>query len=204
MGRRENGQGGPPMRRSTPHLYAFELSDEQRERLLEITRNGHAPVKKVRHAQVLLWSAQNRPEGRLTRDEIAAALKMHVNTVDRIRKRFVTQGEAPALNRKVRTTPPIACKLDGRGEAILAAVCCSAAPEGRTRWTLHLLADELVKRRIVTSIGIETVRRALKKTNCSPGARSVGVCPNGMPPDLSRKWKTSSTFMRRTTRMTSR
>jgi transposase len=192
------------MRRSTPHLYAFDLSDQQRERLLEITRNGHAPVKKVRHAQVLLWSAQNRPEGRLTRDQISVALGMHVNTVDRIRKRFVIEGEAPALNRKVRTTPPTPPKLDGRGEAILAAVCCGPAPNGRTRWTLHLLADELVKRRVVTSIGIETVRRALKKTNCSPGGRNVGVCRNGMRPGLSHKWKTSSTFTKRITRTKSR
>ena len=187
------------MRRSTPHVYAFELTDEQRERLLDITRNGHAPVKRIRHAQVLLWSAQNRPEGRMTRDQISAALGMHVNTVDRIRKRFVTEGEAPALQRKMRITPPTPPKLDGRGEAILAAVCCGPAPEGRSRWTLHLLADELVKRRVVTSIGIETVRRALKKTSCNPGGRSVGVCRNATPLGLSRKWKTSSTSTKRAT-----
>jgi transposase len=192
------------MGRSTPNLYAFELTDEQRERLLDITRNGHAPVKKVRHAQVLLWSAQNRPEGRLTRDEIAAALGMHANTVDRIRKRFVQEGEAPALQRKVRSTPPTPPKLDGRGEAILAAVCCSTAPEGRTRWTLHLLADELVKRRVVTSIGIETVRRALKKTSCSRGGRNAGACQNGTRPGSSLKWKTFSTSTKRTIRSTSR
>lgn len=192
------------MRRSTPHVYAFNLSDEQRERLVEITRNGQAPVKKVRHAQVLLWSAQNRAEGRMTRDQISAALGMHVNTVDRIRKRFVTEGEAPALNRKLRATPPTPPKLDGRGEAVLAAICCGPAPEGRVRWTLHLLADELVKRRVVTSIGIETVRRTLKKTNCSRGERNVGACRNEMRPDLSRKWKTSSTFTKRTIRSTSR
>lgn len=192
------------MTRSTPNLYAYELTDEQRNRLLDITRNGHAPVKKVRHAQVLLWSAQNRPEGRMTRDEISTALEMHVNTVDRIRKRFVTEGEAPALQRKVRATPPTPPKLDGRGEAILAAVCCSEAPEGRARWTLHLLADELVRRRVVTSIGIETVRRALKKTSCSRGGRSAGAFRNATRLGSWPKWKTCSTSTKRSTRPTNR
>lgn len=193
------------MLRSTPHQYAFALSAQQRERLEELTSTGYAPVKRVRHAQVLLLSDQNRPGGRMTRAVIAATLGMHVNTVDRIRKRFVLEGKAPALNRKARVTPPTPAKLDGRGEAILAAVCCSAAPEGRTRWTLHLLADELVKRRVVTSIGIETVRRAvLKKTSCSRGGRNAGVCRSGTRPVSWPKWKTFSTSTKRTTRSTSR
>lgn len=152
------------MSTSTPHRYPVRLSDEQRDRLDQITRNGHAPAKKIRHARVLLLSDRNRPGGRMTRTQIARALDMHVNTVDRIRKRFVEEGEAPALNRKPRATPPTPSKLDGRGEAHLVAICCGPAPQGRTRWTLKLLADELVKRRIVTSICIETVRQTLKKT----------------------------------------
>src|SRR5262249_32865881 len=101
------------------------------------------PAKKIRHAHVLLLSDAGRPGGRLTRDQVARRLDMHVNTVDRIRRRFVTEGEAPALNRKPRLTPPVPAKIDGRAEAHLVAICCSQAPEGRTRWTLQLLADEL-------------------------------------------------------------
>lgn len=152
------------MSTSTPHRYPVRLSDDQRDRLDQITRHGHATAKKIRHARVLLLSDRNRPGGRITRTQIAATLDMHVNTVDRIRKRFVEEGEAPALNRKLRVTPPTPPKLDGRGEAHLVAICCGPAPQGRTRWTLELLADELVKRRIVTSICIETVRKTLKKT----------------------------------------
>lgn len=152
------------MSTSTPHRFPVRLSDEQRDRLDQITRHCHATAKKIRHARVLLLSDRNRPGGRMTRTQIASALDMHVNTVDRIRKRFVEEGEAPALNRKPRATPPTPPKLDGRGEAHLVAICCGPAPQGRTRWTLKLLADELVKRRIVTSICIETVRQTLKKT----------------------------------------
>ena len=189
---------------SIPNLYPVALSAEQRERLTEITRNGHAPAKKIRHAQVLLLSDGNRTGGRLTRDQIAEQLGMHVNTVDRIRKRFVTEGEAPALNRKPRVTPPHAPKIDGRVEAHLVAICCSRAPEGRTYWTLQMLADELKERKLVTTVCVETVRKALKKTSCSRGGRSVGASRSGTGPGSSPRWKTCSTSTPRRIRRTSR
>lgn len=181
------------MARSVPHQYPISLTVDQRERLDLITRNGHAPARKIRHAQVLLLSDRDRPGGRMTRTEIAEMLNMHVNTVDRIRKRFVQEGEEPALNRRPRQTPPVPPKLDGRGEAQLVAICCSQHPEGRTRWTLKLLASELVKRNVVTSICAETVRKTLKKTNCSPGATSRGASRSGTMHDSSHRWRTSST-----------
>lgn len=167
------------MARSTPNQYPVVLTEEQRERLERLTRTGSAPVGKVRHARVLLLSDGDRPGGRLTRDQIADALGMHVNTVDRLRKRFVLEGEQPALNRKVRAEPPTPPKLDGRAEAHLIATCCSAAPKGKARWTLRLLADELTRRGLVTSVSLETVRKTLKKTNCSRGGSSVGASRSG-------------------------
>lgn len=184
---------------STPNQYPVSLTPDQRERLEELTRHGHAPVGKIRHAQVLLLSDQNRPDGRLTRAQISNVLGMHVNTVDRIRRRFVLEGEAPALNRKVRVTPPNVPKLDGRGEAQLVAICCSEPPAGRLRWTLKLLADELAERRIVTSVSAETVRKTLKKTNCSLGVRSAGASRNAIKPASSRRWKTSLISTKRST-----
>jgi hypothetical protein len=167
------------MARSTPNQYRVVLSDEPRARLERLTRTGSAPVAKVRHARVLLLSDGNRPGGRLTRDAIAAALGMHVNTVDRLRKRFVVEGEEPALNRKVRAEPPTPARIDGRAEAYLVATCCSAAPPGRARWTLQLLAGELKRRGLVTSVSLETVRKTLKKTNCNLGGSSAGAFRSG-------------------------
>lgn len=167
------------MARSTPNQYPVVLTAEQRDRLEHLTRTGKAPVAKVRHARVLLLSDGNRAGGRLTRDRIADALGMHVNTVDRLRKRFVCEGEEPALNRKVRAEPPVPAKIDGKAEAYLVATCCSTAPTGRTRWTLHLLADALKRRGLVTSVSVETVRQALKKTPCNRGGRSAGASRNG-------------------------
>lgn len=146
-----------------PYQYSVHLSTEQRERLEDLCRNGHAPAKKIQHARALLLSDWNRPGGRLTGSEIAELLGMHFNTVARIRRKFVLEGETPALDRKPRETPPRQPLLDGEAEAQLVAICCSDPPEGRVVWTMQLLANELIGRKIVTQISAETVRRALKK-----------------------------------------
>jgi hypothetical protein len=189
---------------STPNLYPVRLTSEQRESFLEITRNGHAPVKKVRHAQVLLWSDLNCESERQSSRVIAERLAMHVNTVDRIRKQFVLEGEGPALNRKVRLTPAIPQKIDGHVEAHLIAICTGPAPEGRARWTLTLLAQELKRKGLVTGVSAETVRQTLKKTSCSLGASNPGAFPNAIRPGLSHKWKKSLTSTRTSTRRKSR
>lgn len=192
------------MARSTPNQYPVVLTDDQRRSFSDICRNGHAPARKIRHAQLLLLSDQKREGGPLTRTQVGELLQMHPNTVDRIRKRFVLMGEAPALDRKPRQTPPVAPILDGQAEAHLVAICCSDPPEGRVCWTMQLLADEMVQRRVVTKISAETVRRALKKTNSNPGRRNAGAFRNGTGRDSSPKWRTSSTFTTQNTPKTSR
>jgi hypothetical protein len=149
---------------STPNLYPVRLTDEQRTSLTEIVRNGHAPAKKIQHARVLLLSDHDRPEGKWPDPAIAEALGMHINTVGRVRKRFVLEGERPALERKPRQTPPVPAKVDGHLEAHLLAICTGPPPEGRVRWTSELLAGEIVRRGLIESISGETVRVALKKT----------------------------------------
>jgi hypothetical protein len=188
----------------TPNQYPVRLDAPQRERLDDLVRNGHAPVKKVRHAQVLLLSDRGRPGGPWTDPCIADALGLHVNTVARIRKRFVTAGEQPALQRQPRATPPVPPKIDGRVEAHLVAICCSPPPDGRARWTLTLLAGELTRRGLVTQISAEAVRQALKTTNCSLGGSSRGASPSGAPPASSPRGKTSSTSTSRRTPRRSR
>lgn len=147
----------------TPNTYPVVLAHDQRERLDALTRTGKAPAGKVRPARVLLLADRGRPGGRRTRSQIAAAPGVHVNTVDRLRKRFVVEGEEPALNRKVRVDPPTPPKLDGRVQAHRAALGRSPAPEGRARWTLTLPAGEWARRRLATSISVGTVRQGLKK-----------------------------------------
>jgi transposase len=168
--------------------YCVVLTAEARERLEAITRKGSASAKKILHARVLLMSDEHHPAGRYPDAEIAKIQGIHPNTVARIRTRFVRQGEAPALDRKVRATPPTAPKLDGQAEAALVAICCSAAPEGQARWTLKLLVQEMVARRIVTSICRETIRTTLKKTSYSPGGNSGSAFPRRTRPGSSPRW----------------
>jgi hypothetical protein len=173
--------------------YEIHLTKAQREQLVTLTNNGQARAKKIKHAQVLLMADAKHVEGRWTDEEIASVLHLHRNTVARIRQRFVTLGEGVSLERKVRERGPIPQKLDGKAEAQLVAICCSEPPAGRVRWTLSLLADELKRRKIVTSICCETVRSTLKKTNLNLGVRSVTASLNVTQQGSSPTWKPSST-----------
>ena len=145
------------------------LTEEQRDRLEDITRNGNNSAKRITHARVLLMSDEGHPLGRYKDAQIAKHLGVSERTVGRVRTTFVRCGEAVALERKVRESPPVPPKLDGAAEASLVAICCSPPPQGRARWTLGLLADELVARKVVVSICKETVRGVLKKTSCGRG-----------------------------------
>jgi hypothetical protein len=82
--------------------------------------------------------------------------------------RYVAAGLEAAVSRKApeREYPR---RLDGEQEAYLAALACSAPPEGRKRWTLRLLADRLVQLEVVDEISYETVRQVLQQTASSRG-----------------------------------
>jgi transposase len=142
---------------------SVRLTAEEREQLENLTRNGSSSAKRIMRARVLLMADKDHPQGRYKDVEIAGALGVHVNTVARTRRKFCRQGRKAAVERKVRATPPVPAKVDGVLEAQLVAICCTPAPQGRRCWTMRLLADELVKRKLVVSIGRETVRKTLKK-----------------------------------------
>lgn len=175
--------------------HIVNLTLEARQGLESITRNGSSSAKKILHARVLLLADQAHPLGRYRDAQIAKTLGVHENTVARVRRLFVQSGEAAALDRKARLTPPTPAILDGAKEATLIAICCSAPPQGRARWTTSLLADELVRRRVVLSISAETVRTTLKKTSCSPGVPNGSAFPKRTRRDSSPRWSRSLTSM---------
>lgn len=152
---------------NSPLKARVQLTDDQRRDLEAMARDGRTPARKARYARLLLHADEAHPEGRRPDVWIAEALGMHVNTVARVRKDFAAGGEAAALGRKPRDTPPVPPKIDGHVEAHLVAIRCGPAPEGQARWTLKLLADELKARGLVTEVCIETVRRALKKARAA-------------------------------------
>jgi transposase len=137
--------------------YIVDLTADERAALLALLTKGVAPVRRLTRARILLLADEGG-----TDQEIAAALHVHPATVERTRRRFVEGGPEAALSERPR--PGGRPKLDGRQEAHLVALACSAPPEGRKRWTMQLLADRLVALELVEAISDETVRRALKKT----------------------------------------
>ena len=148
--------------------YRVTLTAAERDDLKQLIRKGRIAARKIAHAQILIHADEGRATGARKDADIAQAIHVSRMTVERVRKRFVLEGLESALNPKVqaRRRPK---KLDGKAEAFLVATACSAAPEGRSDWTLRLLADRLVKCEIVDSISGETVRQALKKTPLNRG-----------------------------------
>ena len=116
-----------------------------------------------------LLKADAAPGGPAWRDAaIAEGLEIGRATVERVRRQFVEEGLEAALVRRA-SCRQYRRKLDGDGEAHLVALACSKAPEGRSRWTLRLLADRMVQLEQVDHLSHETVRQVLKKTNLSLG-----------------------------------
>ena len=143
--------------------YAVELTEPERARLRTLIGRGEAPARLLTRARILLKANQGEGGPGWTDAAIAGALEIHVTTVARIRRQFVEQGLNAALERK-RPDRVYARLLDGAAEAHLVAVACSDPPVGRERWTLRLLADELVRLEVVEAVSHETVRRTLEQT----------------------------------------
>jgi len=142
--------------------YIVRLSDEERGVCQDVVKRLKGTSEKVKRAQMLLKADADGPAWIDAR--IAEAFDCRVQTVESLRKRLVTEGFEAALERKRRETPPTPRKLDGVGEAKLIAMRLGKPPAGYGRWSLQLLADELVVLEVVDSICPETVRKTLKKT----------------------------------------
>jgi len=150
--------------------YIVDLTTEERADIESRLRGGEMGVRKVKRIQILLKADKG-----WTDERIAEALGVGLSTVERTRRKFVIRGLEGAITSR-RPRRKYTRKLDGRGEAHLIALVCGPVPEGYARWTLRLLADELVKIEGIEleSISHEAVRQALKKTNLSLGARNSG------------------------------
>jgi transposase len=144
-------------------LYVVSLSEAQRLVLQRTIKDRTASSRKTTQARILL-KADAGPEGPEWSDtKIAEAFEVSRQTVERLRKRVVTEGvEAALQERRHGTVPP---KLTGEHEARLTALRCSDPPSGQKRWSLHLLSDHFSAQEGI-SVSYELVRRTLKKTDC--------------------------------------
>ena len=145
--------------------YIIRLSADERQMLGKLARSGKAAARKITRARVLLKADAGQGGPGWTDQRIAEALDVGVRMIENVRRRCVEGGpEAAALGR-AWPDRPAQRKLDGAGEVRLVAIACSEPPTGRSRWTMQLLADELVVLQVTDSISDETVRRTLKKTS---------------------------------------
>jgi transposase len=147
--------------------YVVRLTDDQRAGL---ERQFAQPLtlRQRNRVQVLL-----RSDAGATDEDIAEDLGITTNTVANVRKRFAAEGVAAALTEKPRSGGPAV--LDGKAEAVVIALACSPAPEGRAVWTAGMLANRLVELKVVERVSEDTILRVLKKATSSRGRRRVGA-----------------------------
>ena len=152
--------------------YIVTLSEEERQFLEQFTTTGRHAAYQINHARILLKADQNQGCGSWSDTAIQQALDISIRTIERVRQRFVEEGLQAAL--KQRPGAGRKRQIQGEQEAQLIALRCSAPPEGKGRWTLRLLADQMVELGHLESTSYETVRQTLKKTNYNRGSKSAG------------------------------
>src|SRR4051812_33237466 len=141
--------------------YRFELSEVERGELRAMLSGGKHAARRLERAQILLAADAGLPD-----ETIATSLAVSGSTVYRTQRRFVEGDLARALDEEPR--PGAARKLTGKEEALLVATACASPPGGRARWTLELLAGEMVRLTAHASLSRETVRRRLAENALKP------------------------------------
>lgn len=149
--------------------YYVKLSASQQRRLFKLVRKGKASARVINRARILLLAHAGK-----TDKEIMDILQVSLLTIHNIRRRFQTE-KLDLLYDQPRPGQP--CKLDGKAEARLTAIACSSPPTGHERWSLRLLADELLRLEVVDTISHKTVGHVLKKTTSSRVKSWSGASP---------------------------
>jgi transposase len=150
--------------------HVVELTQEERDQLNSLIAGGKASVRRTKRAQILLASDAGCGD-----TEIARTVRVGTSTVYRTKRRLVDGGIEHALAEQRR--PGGERKLSGHDEALLVAITCSAPPAGRTRWTLQLLADEVVRLTEHTRISRDTIRRRLAENELKPWQKRMWCVP---------------------------
>jgi hypothetical protein len=153
--------------------YRVTLTAEERTELEEISSKGKRAARTVLHARALLLVDQGEFGPGWIVGRVAEAMGITSRSIEHLKKRFVEDG-LTAIERKQRETPPREIQFGGEFEARLLALACSKAPEGRTRWTVRLLAEKMVELKIVPTVSPMTVCNTLKKMNLSLTSASIG------------------------------
>ncbi len=154
--------------------YTITLTKDERDFLKAISSKGNHKSQKVINALILLGCDEGKFQGkRSTNEEISRVLKIGMRKIDHIKKRFIELGMDITLNGQ-KGSRIYAKKVDGDFEAHLIALSCSDPPEGFAKWSLRLLADQVVELEYIDKVSHETIRQVLKKTNSNLGVAKDG------------------------------
>jgi len=157
--------------------YRVTLTEEERNYLMRIISKGKTEGYRIRHANILMAVDEIKENEEWTDKSIARAYHTTERSIGNLRRRFVEKGLEAALGREKRKVAP-RIKIDGEIEAKIVALTCTDAPDGRSKWTLRLLADKVVEFGILESVSHTAIADCLKKTKLSHGYRSNGAYPN--------------------------
>jgi transposase len=158
--------------------FRVALEAGERAALEHLVSAGKAASRRLTHARILLLADAALGEGH-SDDDIVATLGASLNTVARVRKRFVIEGINAAIDHRPQPARPDKVKIKGDIEQELVKLACTDPPRGRCHWTLQLLADEMVVLGLVNSINTETVRQALKKRHSAMDCPVMVHSPEG-------------------------
>jgi transposase len=156
-----------------PH-YRVTLTEQERRELDTLTKTSKTNARQFLYARTLLMCDAGPQGPAWAVADISEAMGVTPRTIEHLKKRFVEEGLAAALERKQREKPPREVIFDGAFEARIIALACSKTPEGRQRWTVRLLAEKAVELNLAPSVSPMTVQRILKKTNLSLTSGSTG------------------------------
>ena len=145
-----------------PKFYTVTLTELERAELKGIIKKGKHGSQTYRNAYILLNVDEGGFSEKVTNEIISKVLQVGTRTIDRVKKKFVTEGFEACLSRK-KSTREYEKKVDGDVEAHLVSIACSEPPKGYAKWSLRMLADKAVELKYVESISHETVRCVLKK-----------------------------------------
>ena len=153
--------------------YIIKLSETEKEQLKKIEKDPKSKPRTQKRARILLLIEANP---KWTNQQVADAVLSSKKMIENTKKKCVEEGVMECLYDKKRNRV-YKRSLDAKGEAMLITLACSKPPEGRSRWTMQMLADKLVELNYVESISDETVRRQLKKMKLNHGNLKVGSFP---------------------------
>lgn len=150
-----------------PHQF-IQLTPQEKDFLTELVRKGESKAKEINRARMLLWNDSKKQAG-----EIATLLGMSYTTVTQTLKCYRVEGLESALYDAHRSGAPR--KVTPELEAYVTAIACSDCPDGRAKWTIDMLKDEVVRLQVVEKISRSSMHGVLKKASSSPGKSACGA-----------------------------